>query len=164
MYEDWKKYGNLCALQHLSKTKKEWKKEKIKMFLYPSSVPSLLAISSVDSGRLWLLCVCLRYGLGCTLGDRPLHTFLCSPPASLGRWTNWFGRWLFKGHISQLLTGFSPPTHLLSFLRICLSRTHTHIQLPLCRMQLKETRGSCSSRLCLESDCTVADQRCNLSP
>ena len=83
-----------------------------------SSVPLLGSIPSghlLSTQTLWLLCVCLRYGLGCALSDRPLHTFLCSPPASLGRWTNWFGRWLFKGHIWKLLTGSSPPP-TLSFL------------------------------------------------
>ncbi len=81
------------------KNSREKKKNKNVFVPLLSPIPPGHHFSQLRQTR-WLLCVRLRYGLGCTLSDRPLHTFLCSPPASLGRWTNWFGRWLFKGHIS----------------------------------------------------------------
>lgn len=74
---------------------------------------------------------------------RPLNTFLCSPPDSLGRRTNWFGRWLFRG--PHFITfGWRLSTSHSYFCAVLLL-THAQIQLRLCRTPLKEARGSCTN-------------------
>lgn len=94
------KYGNLCAWQLLSKSKKE-REELHKAVCFCERLPlsgpippgHLLPHSGSRSG-------CCMFVWDMDLDEpsgRPLNTFLCSPPDSLGRWTNWFGRRLFRG-------------------------------------------------------------------
>lgn len=139
---EWNKYlliKNVWSLKsdlhfNIYQKQNDWRKERKKKIKRSVNV-SVALLSPIPPGHLlgglrqtlWLLCVCLRYGLGCSLSDRPLHTFLCSPPASLGRWTNWFGHWLFKGayFITFALASLHLPLLLFS-LHLPLSNSHPY--------------------------------------
>lgn len=153
IYEVWIKLEEIwkCirALQHLTKTGKEWKKEKEnkKLVLSLSSVPSLLAISSLwHSG-----CCVFVWDMDLDARSVTAHSthssvvgLLLLDVEQIDLGVDYLRAYFitFDWLLSTSHSYFSPS--------ICISLTHTHIQLPLCRMQLKEAPGSCSSRLCLQ--------------
>lgn len=131
------------------------------MFLSLHSVPR----SHLASLALWLLCVCLRYGLGRARGDRPLRAFLCSALASLGRWTNWFQVLIIWGAYFTTFDWLLSTSHYRFVPSACPRATLAPASSRrFAGYQPKGPPGRVVLGSVSKSDCAVADQWCNVSP
>lgn len=160
------KYGNLCTFltsnKKWARRKKGGKKLNRIMFL-SLSFPSLAAISP-----LWHSSCCVFFW-DMDL-DAPVvtahsaHSSVVRSPLLDVEQID-LKCWLFEGHISQLLAGSSPPPTATSLrVRALPPHSRPHLAAASQDTSWRGPPGRVVPGSVSKSDCTVADQRCNVSP